>query len=329
MRYALSLARNARSVQVRRVNAKNDSDGLLVRPREIHSFRKPMLLRYYLNPLTRIVSNNFARTCYLDGFSGPGVVRFTLGNEHYDIDGSPLIALRAKPGFTDYYFCDSDKRSRDALETRIGEIQVSRNVEVLPAQDFNVCLPSILSVIPADCFIFAFLDPDGLTLDWSTVASIGSRRHKELLINFSNGVARCAQTARTNPKHRERMKSFMGSDDEWWHYTSEEILDTYKTNLKSLGTGFKHVLDLPVKNQTQTIVYNLLFATNNDTAVKILRDRMRRLEGLTTEHLRVLFLREQGEEVEDLAPFLEGAKRIDRREPDPRQTQLLKYVKII
>ena len=89
------------------------------------------------------------------------------------------------------------------------------------------------------------------------------------------------------------------------------------------------MLDLPVKNQTQTIVYNLLFATNNDTAVKILRDRMRRLEGLTTEHLRVLFLREQGEEVEDLAPFLEGAKRIDRREPDPRQTQLLKYVKII
>ena len=286
-----------------------------------------MLLRYYLNPLTRIVSNKFARTCYLDGFSGPGIVRFTLGNESYDIDGSPLIALHAKPGFTDYYFCDSDKRSRDTLETRIGNIQVSRNVEVLPAQDFNDCLPSMLTIIPHDCFIFAFLDPDGLELNWSTVSAIGSRRYRELLINFSNGVARCAQTARTNAKHRDRMKSFMGSDDEWWRYTKEEILDTYKTNLKSLGTGFKHVLDLPVKNQTQTIVYNLLFATNNDTAVKILRDRMRHLEGLSTDHLRVLLLREQGVDVEDLEPFLDAPRRIDRKEPDPAQTRLVPYAK--
>jgi len=123
------------------------------------------------------------------------------------------------------------------------------------------------------------------------------------------------------------MKAFMGSDDKWWRYTSEEILETYKTNVRSLGSGFKYVLDLPVKNQTQTIVYNLLFATNNDTAVKILRDRMSHLEGLTTEHLRVLFLREQGEDVEDLVPFLGIPRRIDRSETDASQTQLWQYAK--
>ena len=304
-----------------------DSNGLLVRSREIHSFRKPLLLRYYLNPLTRIVSNKFRRTCYLDGFSGPGRVRFALGNEQYDIDGSPLIALRAKPGFTDYYFCDSDKRSRDALDIRIGQMQISRNVEVLPAQDFNLCLPSILAVVPVDCFVFAFLDPDGLQVNWSTVSAIGTRRYRELLINFSNGVVRCAQLARTNQRLRETMKAFMGAEDKWWRYTSEEILETYKTNVRSLGSGFKHVLDLPVKNQTQTIVYNLLFATNNDTAVKILRDRMSHLEGLTTEHLRVLFLREQGEDVEDLVPFLGIPRRTDRSETDASQTQLWQYAK--
>jgi three-Cys-motif partner protein len=206
-------------------------------------------------------------------------------------------------------------------------MHVSRNVEVLPAQDFNLCLPSLLSVVPVDCFIFAFLDPDGLQLNWSTVSAIGNRRYRELLINFSNGVVRCAQLTRTNRKLRETMKAFMGSDDEWWRYTSEEILETYKTNLRSLGSGFKHVLELPVKNQTQTIVYNLLFATNNDTAVKILRDRMSHLEGLTTEHLRVLFLREQGEDIEDLVPFLGSPRRTERPEPDAFQTQLLRYAR--
>jgi hypothetical protein len=82
-----------------------------------------------------------------------------------------------------------------------------------------------------------------------------------------------------------------------------------------------------VKNQTQTIVYNLLFATNNDTAVKILRDRMRHLEGLTTEHLRILLLREQGANVEDLEPFLGVQKRIDRAWIDSDQTKLFSHAK--
>src|SRR6267143_4386004 len=75
------------------------TDGLPVRCLEIHSFRKPMLLRYYLNPLTLILSKRFQRICYIDGFSGPGKVRFKLDGESYDIDGSPLTALKARPGF--------------------------------------------------------------------------------------------------------------------------------------------------------------------------------------------------------------------------------------
>ena len=230
------------------------ADSLPVRCLEIHSFRKPMLLRYYLNPLTRILSKYFMRTCYLDGFSGPGKVRFRLDGETFDVDGSPLTALRSRPGFTDYYFCDSNKKCRDALELRTEGIAQSRNVEVLPAQDFNESIPGLLSVVPQDCHIFAFLDPEGLELDWRTVAAIGRRRNRELLINFSNGVFRCAKTARKYPKHLKRMNSFMGLQDQWWHHTSDDILETYKNNLKSLGTGFKHVLDLPVKNSAGGVV---------------------------------------------------------------------------
>ncbi len=300
------------------------TDGLPVRCLEIHSFRKPMLLRYYLNPLTLILSKRFQRICYIDGFSGPGKVRFNLDGESYDIDGSPLTALKARPGFTDYYFCDLSKKCRDALELRIDGMSKGRNVDVLPAQDINECIPNVLPVIPDHCHIFSFFDPDGLELNWSTVAAVGRRKYRELLINFSNGVFRCAQTARTKKAHLQRMNTFMGLEDKWWQYDSESILETYKNNLKSLGTGFRYVLDLPVKNSIGAMVYILLFATNNETAVKILRDRMRRLEGLNTNHLHNMFLREQGEEVPDLRPFLESPA-VRQAVNDPHQIEITRY----
>src|SRR5438552_9072993 len=216
------------------------TDGLPVRCLEIHSFRKPMLLRYYLNPLTLILSKRFQRICYIDGFSGPGKVRFNLDGESYDIDGSPLTALKARPGFTDYYFCDLNKKCRDALELRIDGMSKGRNVDVLQPQDINQCIPNILPVIPDHCHIFSFFDPDGLELNWSTVAAVGRRKYREL--------------------HLQRMNPFMGLEDKWWQYDSESILETYKNNLKALGAGFKYVLDLPVKNSIGAMVYILLFA---------------------------------------------------------------------
>ncbi len=288
------------------------TDGYPVRPLEIHSFRKPMLLRYYLRPFTQILSPRFQRLCYIDGFAGPGRVRFSLEGEQYEMDGSPLVALKARPGFTDYYFCDLSRKCRDALEMRIDGMSKGRNVEVMPAQDCNECVPSLLRVIPDDCHIFGFFDPDGLELNFSTVAAIGRRKYRELLINVSNGVFRCAQTAKTRATTLERMNSFMGLEDKWWQYSSEEILETYKNNLKALGLNF--VLDLPVRNSTNTVVYTLLFATNNETAVKILRGHMHRLESYNTDHLRTMFLREQGEDIPDLRTFF--AKGSDSNQSD-------------
>ena len=112
----------------------------------------------------------------------------------------------------------------------------------------------------------------------------------------------------------------MGMDDEWWRYSSEEILETYKTNLKALGAGFKHVLDLPVRNQTQTIVYHLLFATDNDTAFKIVGPRITQLAKLGRQQLITIFLRQQGERI----PTLEDFNQVQVAE-DTAQTALAKY----
>lgn len=298
------------------------TDGLPVGHYGVHSYKKPMLLRYYLRPFTLILSKHFPRFCYVDGFSGPGLVKVGI-DKGYELPGSPITAINAKPGFTDYFFCDSRKKCTNALELRCDKLSVAgRNIMVLPPQDFNLCVHSLLSQIPDNYHVFAFLDPDGLELRWETVEALGRRKYREILVNFSNGVFRCAQTAKSNPKHWDRMNSYMGTKDEWWRYSSEEILQTYKTNLKALGTGFQHILDLPVKNRKGAIIYYLIFATDNDTALKIVQPKMRELASLGWEQLRTIFLREQGVKVPDLSDFLpieEGSKQ------DKHQTSLTQY----
>jgi hypothetical protein len=114
----------------------------------------------------------------------------------------------------------------------------------------------------------------------------------------------------------------MGMDDEWWRYSSEEILETYKTNLKAIGPGFKHVLDLPVRNQTQTIVYHLLFATDNDTAFKIVSPRITQLAKLGRQQLITIFLRQQGERIPTLEDFNQ-----EETPKDTSQMVLAKYLR--
>jgi three-Cys-motif partner protein len=298
-------------------------DGLPVGLYGVHSYKKPMLLRYYLRPFTSILAKHFPRFCYIDGFAGPGVVRIRVGNKRYELPGSPMTAINSKPGFTDYFFCDSRKKCTHALELRCDRLAIAnRNVMVLPHQDFNLCVPGLLSQIPRNCHVFAFLDPDGLELRWDTVQALGTRKYREILVNVSNGVFRCAQTAKHDAKHWNRMNSYMGTKDEWWRYKSEEILDTYKTNLKALGTGFDHVLDLPVKNRTGAIIYHLLFATDNDTAFKIAGPKMLELANLGWEQLRTLFLREQGVKVHDLYDFVP----IQEKDPNKDQAILTSYI---
>lgn len=261
------------------------NDGLPVIPVKVHSYRKTLLLRYYINPLTLILSKRFTRTCYIDGFSGPGRVLFkgTL----FELDGSPLIALKAKPGFTDYVFCEKDRRFRNALELRADAHTVNRNVTVWPAQDFNQVAPSIIKRIPIGWHVFAFLDPFGLELNWTTVKTVSSVPHRELIINISAGLFRCASSSHT----QDTVDRVMGMHDDWSLYDSKELLALYKTNVGALG--FEHVRDYPVRGNRGPIYY-LILATNSPTAVKIVGQRMSEVNLTGVTHLQLMVEREAG-----------------------------------
>ena len=205
----------------------------------------------------------------------------------FELDGSPIIALKSKPGFTDYILCEKDKRFRDTLDLRADPVSTQRNVTVLPAQDFNQVAPSIVARIPNDWHVFAFLDPFGLELGWRTVEAIAGKPHRELIINLSAGLFRCASSVHT----QDAVDWVMGTHDDWLRYDSAKLLALYKTNLAALG--FKYVIDYPVSGKKSPIYY-LILATNSPTADKIVRQRMTEVNLTALKHLQMRVEKEAG-----------------------------------
>jgi hypothetical protein len=151
--------------------------------------------------------------------------------------------------------------------------------------------------------VFVLLDPDSMQLKWSTVEMIANwtgqnsptdyrRKHKaELLILFPTGPFR--RTMPTDPGSeeappgaRDDADRLFGNDrwreiyaaqragaitgeESWMHY-----VDLYRLGLLKLGYPYTCVIE--VKNTRNVVLYHLVFATENNTGKRIMRDVQRR-----------------------------------------------------
>ncbi|MCJ7666805.1 MAG: three-Cys-motif partner protein TcmP [Anaerolineae bacterium] len=133
-------------------------------------------------------------TFYIDAFAGPGKCR-VRGTDNI-VDGSPLIALRVKPAFTEYFFLEHDEMAIKALKQWISKEvpDMWSRVNIVPG-DCNDTVEQVLTRIPEWAPCLAFLDPEGPELHWETVAKIATSRKSsryrkiELLILFPYDMA--------------------------------------------------------------------------------------------------------------------------------------------
>ena len=133
-------------------------------------------------------------TFYIDTFAGPGKCR-VRGMDKI-VDGSPLIALKVKPAFTEYFFLERDEMAIQALKHWISKEMPDMwpRVTIVPG-DCNDTIDQVSPRIPKWAPCLAFLDPERPDLHWETVTKIAasrklSRYNKiELLILFPYDMA--------------------------------------------------------------------------------------------------------------------------------------------
>lgn len=257
-------------------------DGLIVS--EVGPWWKDKLryLEHYVSQLTTAMKGKWDELVYIDLFSGPGKCK--IRNREEFILGSPLRALHARDPFDRYFFVDINPEYTRALTERCRASERSSSVQIIP-DDSNLVVDTILAQIPPyparKVLCFAFLDPEGLELKWSTVEKLG--RHRiDLLVNFSSsGIKRTI--GKLSKLEYTLLDEFFGCED--WRRCCDQktgkapawrLLDLYQKRLRDLGYKEFVSSDVIRSESRRLPLYYLLFASKHGLGKKFAKQSMRK-----------------------------------------------------
>ncbi len=252
--------------------------------------RKIRIVSKYAKPYSQIISSKNLRAYYIDGFSGGGVhIRKETGER---VLSTARRILQIEPRFERYIFVDFDPHKAQAMQRACN----GRDDAQVICADANMVLPSeIFPQVRYDEYkrALCFLDPYKMLLDWQVLKAAASTRAIEVFIHFPTvDVQRNAlrhDRSKVRADDRARMTAMWG--DASWESIAyaniaglfgpieerqpiDKLIEEFRMRLKKLA-GFKFVSKaLPMLNRKNGIVYHLIFATQNETAVKIATEIM-------------------------------------------------------
>lgn len=271
-----------------------EDDGLPMRQSGDYAKDKLRILKNYVDKfIVSMRGKPWRAMYYLDLQAGPGKNVFSPSKEV--MLGSPLIALTAPHPFTHYRFVELDSQNAQALERRISQSPYKDRVQVVQG-NCNIVVDEIAREIASldksyiegrwPSLNLAFLDPEGLELEWQTVEKLGRMNRMDLIINFSlSGVTRNAKQIMERDslsrldkffgtlEWREIYKSVMDKDNT---HIRRTMLDYYKNRLGQLGYRVakedEYRDERVFRNRKNVQIYTLIAASKHDLGVKFWQD---------------------------------------------------------
>ena len=278
-----------------------ENDGLTTRESGAWVAEKLHYVRRYIDMFTTSMRHRPWRSRrYIDLFAGPGKCR--IRETDVIVLGSPLLAVTTDYPFTDYIFVESDAENIAALKRRCEAASLPSYIEYLTG-DANRLAHSVADeIIQGDSrylpgqwwsLNLAFLDPEGLELEWSTVATLARVERMDLIFHYpQSGLTR-------------NLESFIDSDedtivdrffgDKGWRERYGELreqgasfarihrhlIDYYKSKLADLG--YVNFFDQEfsaeplIRNTRRNApLYRLLFASKHELGHKFWNEVTRR-----------------------------------------------------
>jgi three-Cys-motif partner protein len=270
-------------------------DGLVVRASGEWVKEKLFFVKRYIDVFeVAMREKNWRRRIYIDLFAGPGKCIVRDSQEY--LLGSPLLALQTRHPFTDYYFVDSDSENVEALRKRANATSIPNTQIHIISGDANRKVGEIVDEIAKfdqtfirgvlPCLNLAFLDPEGLELEWESVEALAKMNRMDLIIHYSqNGLTRNVERCFTSSAETV-IDRFFG-DRKWRDVykgtldmkeivgVHRALIDYYKSKLCGLGyvviNDSSEVVHEPLIRSTQrnAPLYRLLFASKHTLGNKI------------------------------------------------------------
>lgn len=238
------------------------------------------------------------RWLYIDAFAGPGL---HLSKATGDvIDGSPLIALKTKPPFSEYHFIDEDSARADQLRLISGP---RPDVHIYTEDCNDILLQKVFPKAKYGDYrrALCLLDPYNINLKWEVIKTAGQMKSVELFLTFMimdiNRNALRKNPDKANQGKIDQLTRLWGDDT--WHaaaydtsgdlfgnpekVSNERFAEAWRERLKKVA-GFKYVAKpMPMKTRTNSVIYYLYFASQKPVAANIVNDifdKYRKRQGL-------------------------------------------------
>ena len=243
------------------------SDGLPARIVRPWAKDKLHYLQRYVHAFTTSMHGKWDRLVYIDLFSGPGISIIEDTDE--EIEGSPIIALKAPFPFTELFFNDLSKTAADALAARVG----ARPDVIVTNLDCNEAANEASERLygghrDSRTLGLAFIDPTAFQIGLDAIALLTKGRRLDVLLTVMTGYMRRFITQRS---YAEPMTQFFGSQDwqrmvdetdEGERITSRKLLDHYESRLRAIGyTSFDD--EIRIANTREALIYHLVFASKH------------------------------------------------------------------
>ena len=228
---------------------------------------------------------------YIEGFAGAGVHQST--RKEGLLPGSPLNALQVKPPFRGYHLIDIQENRVRMLQKLIGD---RADVFFYHGDCNEILLSSVFPKITWKNYGrgLCILDPYGLNLEWRVLEAAGKSQVLDIFVNFPvmgmnrNALRRDPQNVAASQK--AKMTAAWG-DDSWIDIAYDEdmfgnpdkrssdvIVEAFRRRLKEIA-GFERVpKPIPMRNSKGGIIYYLYFASQKNTAEKLVLSIFKKYE---------------------------------------------------
>lgn len=265
---------------------RNEADELQPRASQDYAKDKLTILKVYMARFTTAMKDKPWRALnYVDLQAGPGKNKFSPSGDI--LLGSPLLALTTRYPFDNLYLVEMGASEYEALEKRVGANERAASVKTFHA-DCNVAVDAIVEYIEQidheyidgvwTCLNLAFLDPEGLEVEWKTVEKLANLKRMDLIINFStSGITRNAGAA-AEEIEETIFDRFFGTRE--WRAVYEQarsggsaavrrdLIDFYLARLNQMGYVETQREEKEFKNQRNVQIYTLIFASKSDLGIQ-------------------------------------------------------------
>ena len=259
---------------------------------------KLAIIREYASAYAKILdakrreSIHSLRWLYIDAYAGPGVHLSKTTKEV--VDGSPQIALKTTPPFSEYHFIDADPKRAEQLRRIAGD---RKDVHVYSADCNEILLQKVFPRAKYDDYrrALCLLDPYNINLKWEVIEAAGKMGSVEVFLNFmimdiNRNVLRKDPDKAIQSKV-EQLTRLWG--DETWidaayegdlfgnpeKVSNERVEAAWRERLKKKA-GFKFVSKpMPMKTKTKSVIYYLYFASQKPVAAGIVDDIFKKYSG--------------------------------------------------